>query len=250
MAATAVQSWVGVVGGLLTAIVGLTKYFSYRSRRDRQTDIGTAFANTIEALASENETKRMAAAVLMRRFFDKDAEQGATGKPYAKEAVAVLVGLLREEQHANFQKILADGLRYARDLSGIDLQGCDLHNSYLGYKRGDGITLVMSGADLFEARCMKASFRNARAVETVFYRAELNGAVFTGADLRGANFQEADLRGAKFKAARLTDAKFHLAKIGNADFTGAIDVPEEVVRLLADGKARPDAEVPDTEDPR
>jgi hypothetical protein len=240
MTATGIQSWVGVVGALLTAIVGLTKYFSYRSRRDRQTDVGKAFANTVEALASENETKRMAAAVLMRRFFDSDAEQGGKSRPYAKEAVAVIAALLREEQHPKFQKILADGLRYAGDLRGADLQGCDLQNSFLGDKKGDRITLDLSGADLFEAQCAHASFRGTRAVNTVFY----------GADLKEAVFIEADLREADFRAATLTGAKFHLAKIGNADFSNAIDVPTEIVAALGHGKARPNAAVPAAEGSR
>ena len=35
------------------------------------------------------------------------------------------------------RKVLADGLRYARDLRGADLQRYNLRNAYLGWKQGD-----------------------------------------------------------------------------------------------------------------
>ena len=43
------QAWVAVVGGLATAIVGLLKYFDFRSRRERAAAAGAAFIATVDA---------------------------------------------------------------------------------------------------------------------------------------------------------------------------------------------------------
>ena len=109
------------MAGALAAVLGILKYFNYKTKRDRRAAVGTAFASTVEALASDNETKRMAAAVLLRRFFDRGTEQGEAGTPYLQETIEVIAGMLRETQPERLQKVLADGLRYARNLTGADL---------------------------------------------------------------------------------------------------------------------------------
>jgi len=134
---TEVQSWVAVAGSMLAALLGLFKYFNYKTRRDRIATVGAAFTATVEALSSENETKRMAAAVLLRRFFDTETEQGEGRTPYLKETVEVIAGMLREKPPEHLQKVLADGLRYAKVIKGSDLQKCDLQNSFLGVRDGD-----------------------------------------------------------------------------------------------------------------
>ena len=224
MSAEAVQTWLAVVVAGLTATVGLFKYFNYKSKRDRRAAVGSAFGATVEALASDNETKRMAAAVLLRRFFDRSTEQGEAGTPYLHETVEVIAGMLRETQPERLQKVLADGLRYARDLTGADLQRCNLRNAYLGRKRGDKYFLDLSTADLFEADCTGASLRGVVARGTVFYRAKLERTVLVDADLEGADFRSADLAGTKFGG----------AKIAGAKFAGASNIPVEVTRLLTD----------------
>jgi hypothetical protein len=217
-----VQGWVAVVGGLIAAVLGLFKYFNYRTKRDRLADVGASFALTVDALASDNGTSRMAGAVLLRRFFDRHTEQGAVGRPYIKEAIEVMAGMLREEQPARVQKVLADGLRYARQLQHADLQNCDLRNAYLGKKAGDEWAINLSGADLYGANCERASFREVVARETVFLEAELRKAVFIDADCRKADFRWAKLEGAKFEG----------AQIGGAKFEGAEEIPAEVAALL------------------
>lgn len=235
-----VQGWVAVVGGLAAAVFGLFKYFNYRSRRDRLAEVGASFASTVEALASDNATSRMAGAVLLRRFFDRRTEQGALGRPYVKEATELMAGMLREEQPPRLQKVLADGLRYARDLQDSDLQNCDLSNAYLGKKAGDAAAVDLSRADLYGARCDNASFKAVIACEAVFLEAHLRKAVFVGADCRNADFRWAVLDGAKFEGAR----------IGGARFEGAEGVPDEVAALLDDGLVgRRDAVVPTADRP-
>ncbi|SHN66605.1 Pentapeptide repeat-containing protein [Geodermatophilus obscurus] len=226
MTAETFQAWVAAGGAFLAGVLGLVKYFSYRSKRDRLASVGASFTATVEALASENETTRMAGAVLLRRFFRRKTEQGSAGTPYSAEAIEVIAGLLRESRSERLpetlQKVLADGLYYARDLSRADLQRCCLRRAYLGRKRGDKDVLDLSEADLFEADLSGASLRGVKAVETTFYRARLVETVLA----------EADLTKADFRAAVLTKADFGAALIGGARFSGAEDIPADVAALL------------------
>jgi uncharacterized protein YjbI with pentapeptide repeats len=226
---------VGVVGGFLAALLGILKYFNYRSKRDIRAAVGESFASTVDRIASDNDTVRMTGAVLLRRFFDEKTEQGAAGTPYIKEAIEVIAGMLRAEQLPAIQKVLADGLHYANDLRGADLQNCNLQNAYIGRKAGEKRRVDLSGADLFESDCTRASFRDAIALNTVFYRATLEGTVLTGADCQDADFREAKLSGCKLSG----------AKIGGANFAGAKEIPGEVANLLdKDLVGRHGAEVP------
>jgi len=235
LSAESVQGWIAAVVGLLTALVAIFKYFNYRNRRDRRAAIGESFTHTVDALASGNETQQMAAAVLLRRFFDARTEQGGVGRPYYRETVEVIAGMLREAQSERLQKVLADGLRYARNLRRADLQKCDLHKAYLGTKVGDKLVLDLTGADLYRSDCSGASLRGVLAVTTVFYRANLEGTVFEGADLQGADFRMAQLKGSKFAG----------AKIGGARFAGAQNLPDEITQLLDESFAAvPAAVVP------
>ncbi|OBF37249.1 hypothetical protein A5724_11870 [Mycobacterium sp. ACS1612] len=220
---------------ILTAVASVLSYFNYKSKRDRIASVGNSFASTVDALSTDNEVKRMAAAVLLRRFFDRTSEQGVRGAaPYRKEAVEVIAGMLREPQPQRLQKVLADGLRYAVNLRNSDLQNCDLSNAYLGQKAGDDSSLDMSHADLFKAICVRTSFKKVKAVETVFYGANLERAVFTDADCQKADFREAELSRAVFTG----------AQIGGAKFKGALNIPAAVSRLLDDdGVAAPQSVV-------
>lgn len=260
MSSNIILNWVTIVGGILTALVGILKYFNYRSKRDVRAAVGTSFASTVDRIASENDTVRMTGAVLLRRFFDEKAEQGAAGTPYIREAVEVIAGMLRAEESPLIRKVLADGLHYANDLRGADLQNCRLQDAYIGTKAGEVVrtnsstrrvmrTLFgsndangvrqpkrrvdLSGADLFKADCTKASFRDVIAVNTVFYQAILVNAVLSGADCRHADFRQAELSGCNLSG----------AKIGYARFAGAQDIPQKVQELLDNMVGRPGAEV-------
>ncbi len=232
MSTSSIQVWVAIVGGLLTAILGILRYFNYKSRRDRLAAVGAAFSATVQNLASDNEIDRMAAAVLLRRFFERRTEQG---KGYRRETVDVIAGVLRQAQKSGpFQKALADSLRYAKKLISADLQRCNLTDAYLGRKQGDKHRLNLSNADLFGADCTDASFREVIAIGTVFYQAKLEGAVFVGAKLQEADFRDAKLQKADFRNACLKGAQFSGAKIEGARFQGARDLPPELSGLLSD----------------
>lgn len=255
MTATALQAWIGAIAALLAGALGIVKYFSYRTRRDRISLVGQAFNSTVEGLSSDAEAKKLAAAILLRRFFDKGTEQGAAGTPYEQEAVAVIAALLRNTPTGELQKLLADGLAYASTLQGADLQECNLSRAYLGkrpravvehaglrllgagrrgyagaYGQGNGqnsgpgtaVPIDLTAADLFHADLTGASLRGAVARSAVFYTAVARQAVFEGAHLEGADFREAELEGARFAGAWIEQARFE----------GAHHVPPNVARLL------------------
>jgi hypothetical protein len=224
MSAPEVQAWIAVVGGLVTAIVAFLGFLNYRTRRDYVATVGAAFTSTVDALSEERLTKQIAAAVLLRRFFDPHTEQGRKGLAYKSEAINVIAGMLREDHDARLQKALADGLRYAKVLTNVDLQQCNLTNAYLGRKRGDDWVLDLSDADLYDATLDGASFKQVVATGAVFYGASLKRTVFEDAVLTEADFRGADLAGAKFAGALIERAKFG----------GATNIPAEVASLLDD----------------
>ena len=189
MLAQTASSWVGgatALVGLVGAVLGMLRYFNYRTRRDRIAAVGSAFETVVEALASESDVKRLAAAIRLRRFFDPDSEVGVAGAAYARDALGVTAGILRQQPTGNFQKLLADGLAHAPSLVGADLQRTNLQGAYLG---GTDV----SRADFFRGDLSHASLKGAVARESVFYQASLVGTVFSRADLRGANFYQADI---------------------------------------------------------
>jgi uncharacterized protein YjbI with pentapeptide repeats len=222
-----IQTWIAIAGVLTTAILGLLKYFNFRSRRESLNAVGQAFATVVDALASPDAAKRFSGAVLLRRFFDPRTEHGERRAPYAPEAVAVIAALLRETEAGNFQKLLADGLGFAPSLANADLQRCNLQNAYLGNRAGREVNL--SSADFFEADLTRASLKGVLAREAVFYRATLCHTVFDGSDLSAADFRKANLDGARFTGAVLSEARFEDAQ----------NVPDEVSALLENGRVPP-----------
>jgi Pentapeptide repeats (8 copies) len=227
MTTSEIQIWVGIVGSLVTIGVSVLAVLNFQRRRDRSAAVGAGFRDVVDSLASDNATQRMAAAILLRRFFDIHSEQGAARLSYAKEAVAVIAGLLRESKTGPVQKVLADGLRYAPSLAQADLQGCNLTGAYLGQKKGDRTIVNLTNADLFKANLTGASLKGVNAAGAAFVEATLERAVLSGADLTNADFRAAKLDGAKFDGAR----------IAGAQFSGAFGIPADVAsRLDAEGR--------------
>lgn len=223
-----VQIWVGIIGSLVTIGVSVLGVVNFQSRRDQAAAVGAAFKDIVTSLSSDNETLRMAAAILLRRFFNVRSEQGAGRLSYANEAVAVIAGLLRSPETGEIQKLLADGLRYAPSLVRADLQGCNLTGSYLGRKKGDKKVVDLTNADLFKANLTEASLKGVKAPGAVFVEATLTGTVLSGTDLTGADFRGAELNGADFRGAQLNGAKFDGAHIDGAQFSGAFNIPADI----------------------
>lgn len=191
----------------------LKRYFNKENRNN----IGSAFRETVKGLSSNDIEIKMSSAILMRRFFDKFSEYGVGGTPYARDAVTVIAALLRVQKTGDFQKILADSLRYAPKqlLEQCDLQRVNLSKSYLG----GGINLI--GADFYQSNLTGCSLKDAILNNAQFYEAILNGTIFNGAVLIGANFSRATLQNVAFVNADISNAKFDNAVLRNIDFTDA-----------------------------
>lgn len=80
---TAATSAVTAVGGLVVTAFG---YIGYRSQRDRMTAIRESFDGVVGALAAGEETRRLAAAILLRRFFDEHSEMGVRHRLVGRRA--------------------------------------------------------------------------------------------------------------------------------------------------------------------
>ncbi len=187
--------------GFVAALLGILRYFSYRTRRDRIATVGTALDAVVVSLASDSDVHRAAAAIRLRRFFDRRSELGVAGAAYAADALNVIAAVLREMPTSNVQKLLADGLAHAPSLVRADLQRTNLRNAYLA---GTDLT----GADFFQADISDGSLKGASARGATFYGTRMVRCVLSGADLREAEFFEADLRGAGFTGAHLAGARF------------------------------------------
>jgi len=224
---------VTAITALVAGLLGILRYFQYKTRRDKIVQVREAFASVVKSLSSEVEVERMAGAILLRRFLDRKTEVGVAGIPYWREAINVAAAILRGQATGNFQKLLADGLAFAHSLERADLQKTNLQFAYLGERKigsvkksrvaslgpwlkrenAEGtVTTDLSYADLYRADLSMASLKKAKARGAVFYQARMHNTVLTGADLRDANFFEADLKGARFGGARLAGAKFECAR--------------------------------------
>lgn len=238
------MSWLGAIATLLTAATaiagGVFAIYRYFAMRERLASVRTAFAQVLDLLGSDDAVHRRAGAIMLRRFFDDKTEQGGRGTPYAAEALNVIAATLRGIETGILQKLLADGLAYAPDTRGADLQKTNLQQAYLGTQSGRAVDL--SGADFFRADLSGASLKGAVARGAVFYQARLANTVLRDADLEEANFYEADLTGARFDGARLR----------GANFANARNVPAAVLDRLDgagvyDGSARGAAATPRAE---
>ena len=213
---------IGKLAAALTAVVGtILGVLQYiRSRRDKLAAVRQSFEAVVKSLASTVEVERISGAILLRRFYDPKSDVGFGGRKFWKDALNVSAAILRSQATGNFQKLLADGLAFAPNLEGADLQKTNLQFAYLGAR--DGVRTNLKRADFYRADLTRASLKNADAEDAVFYQARLHGTVFTDANLRNANFFEADLSGARFKGADLTGAKFD----------GARNVPPDIAHLV------------------
>lgn len=90
------------ISGRLAGLLGTFKYSSYRTRREKMVAVGEAFNFVVNPLASDVELKRLAAAILLRRFFDPKTEIGIEDTPYAGEAVNVISAFLRTQKTGPF----------------------------------------------------------------------------------------------------------------------------------------------------
>jgi hypothetical protein len=112
-------SAVSIGSAVVAALVAILGVPGYQNQRARVSAIRTAFNDVVGALASDDGRQQLAAAVLLRRFFDPTSELGARDllgrrrAPYSGEALSVMTAVLRGLPAGDLQKLLADGLAYA-----------------------------------------------------------------------------------------------------------------------------------------
>ena len=182
-----------------------------------------SFDAVVAQLASNSQSSQLAAAILLRRYFD--AEQMHQDANLRSETVNVISALLRVQPVGVFQKTLGDSLAYATELSGADLQHVNLQDVYLGVK-DEQKRILLHKTDLYMADLSYALLERIDGQEAIFYRTVLFNARIKNSDFSGANFKGADLTGACFTKVLLD----------GADFTDAINVPPEIVKLFPKGK--------------
>ena len=197
-------------------------YYVVQSKIRRREEYFKSFDTVVAQLSSSNPSSQLAAAVLLRRYFDigkirKDAK-------LRTETINVMSAMLRVLPVGILQKTLADGLAYAVELQGADLQRVNLQNAYLGVK-DERKRIHVQKADLFMADLSYALMENIDGQESVFYNAVLFNARVKNSDFSQANFRGADLKGARFQNVLLF----------GADFNGAKNIPDGIKQVLEDG---------------
>jgi len=209
----------GIIGAIVYGIIrGIFFILDIRNRRNEEQ--AALFNKIVSQLSSENRSLQLSAAILLRRFFDEKGKKGR--KSLKDETINEISSLLRVLPTGIFQKTLGDGLAYAGDLSGADLQKTNLQDLYLGTKDG---TINMEHADLFMSDLSYALIDNVVARNAQFYNAILFNTQIKNSDLSGANFTGADLK-------RVTIKNTYLK---NACFRGAHNVPGAISEKLIDG---------------
>lgn len=204
-------------------------YLWRRITHENKKNIGLAFKETVEGLSSSNIEVRMSSAILLRRFFDGDSEFGVGNKlfkfigknsspPFAKDGVNVIAAVLKTLKTSEFQKVLADSLKFAPSscLKNGDFQRANLSKAYLGE-----VGISFENADFYQANLSGTSFKGANVQGGKFCEAKLVGTVFTNASMANSNFASATLQKVSFKNADLRNAVFDGASLRDVDFTGA-----------------------------
>ena len=229
---------ISVAGAFVTAFCAILAALGWQNRRAQLASIRSEFHKTVESLCAAERKQQIAAAVLLRRFFDPASEFGVRSgffpwlqccakrsAPYAAEALNVMMGALRLAESGHQQKTLADGLAYAPSLEGADLQHSNLCNAYLALHRVHGSQqtekAVLDSADFFKANLSGASLKGVSADGAVFFQAWMRKTVLAKAALRKANFQSAHMVGAQCAHAQLDGADMRHADLQLANMHGA-----------------------------
>lgn len=223
-----------LIGTASLAVVGFfwKTIVTNRDKARRINQINRSFREiTKDLTTSINEKERLAAAILLRRFFDENGEfsiqlMRKKETPYAKAALELMTALLKIEVDGPVQKALADSLILSDSLRLADMQGANLAHAYLGRRgAGDNFSweagIVLRGVDLYMANLSGASLKQSDCENAVFAKALMRETICDEANLAGANFKMATLNGAKFRKARLINSNFTGADLTDTNFSDA-----------------------------
>lgn len=217
-----VLNTIAIVGTISAIVYGALSYLrDTRHSKERERE---KYKRSFEKLVSQlnekdNPSAQLSASILLRRYFKDTPEDDK--KELRKEAIDVISSLLRVQSTGVLQKTLADGLGFATDLSGCDLQKTNLQDVLLDNKKQE---ILMNGTDMFLADLSYANIEGIKGHGIIFYNAILFYARIKNCDFTDAVFRGADLNGVVFKNCILK----------GADFTGARNVPSFIKDNLDD----------------
>lgn len=211
-----------VISAVIYGVIQGVHYIVNRRQKDREEYL-KSFDIVVAQLSSDNKASQLSAAILLRRYFS--ARQNRRNDDLRTETINVISALLRTVPTGVFQKTLGDGLAYAGDLSGADLQKTNLQNIYLG-RKGSHIKMD-NRTDFFLADMSYALVENVIGVGAIFYRA-----VLFNTKIKNCTFTDAD-----FSGADLSNVKFENVILYGANFRGAKNIPAAIAETLdAEGK--------------
>ncbi|MEM1393382.1 MAG: pentapeptide repeat-containing protein [Cyanobacteria bacterium P01_H01_bin.150] len=110
------------------------------------------------------------------------------------------------------------------DLSGADLSGVNLNNTYITKSNLSNTNLSninLNGAFLYNNNLSDANLSGANLNSVRLDNANLSNANLSSANLHGANLSDADLSGANLRDANLSDANFYGAYLYNTNLSNA-----------------------------
>ena len=211
--------------GIVVVIVGtvIREYIKWKGAKSDETlrdEYQNSFNKVVRDLSSDNISLQLTSAILLRRFF-MVSEMRKNPDFLKEETINVISSLLRTLPSSVFQKTVGDGLAYAKDLNGVDLQRTNLQDVCLEGKNG---RLILNYADLFMADLSHALVKNVDAEGAYFYHGILLKTRFKNCNLKYADFRNADL----------TKACFENVDLYKAKFDGAINIPKEISDGLED----------------
>lgn len=221
---------IGLISALISILAGLIAAYKYTENyqknaitRQNLIKLKELFESTVAKLSSDNLSEKLSAAILLRRFFRNDTEGGVGGIPLSDETINTIAAILRAEKTSDFQKLLADSLKYAPSLKKSDFQKANLSNAVFG--KAD---LDLSGADFYRADLSNASFK-----VQGFREKDENGIINNdGVNLCKAQFYQTNLQKTNFSGANLEGAIFFQANLDGANFLGAKNIPENIKKYL------------------
>lgn len=205
------------VGTLISLVVTLTSFlaaaivFVYQWLK-HMTERFVAYADNLK---SDNEVSQITSAILLRSFLRNFL--------YRRDALNVIISLLRVLERGHLQKTLGDGLSSLLKAKGQDFQKIKLYDvlikpdSHIQFELTEDVKyknkrINLVGADFYCSRIEASSINSCNFANAVFFMSVLNGTSFRNCIFRKANFKAADLTGVKFYDCDLTDADFTDAK--------------------------------------
>ena len=211
--------------GIVVVVIGtvIREYIKWKGAKSDETlrdEYQKSFDKVVTDLSSDNVSLQLTSAILLRRFFMIN-QMKKCGDFLKDETINVISSLLRTLPSSVFQKTVGDGLVYAKDLSGIDLQRTNLQDVCL---EGKTSRLILNKSDLFMADLSYALVKNVDAEGAYFYHSILLKTRFKNCNLKGADFRNTDL----------TKSSFENVELYHAKFDGAVNIPEEILAGLGD----------------